>query len=139
MSLNVINKHASHVNVAHNPDAIANEPMTQLVKRVTTLLDCLADFGFGRGHVLLMLLETNFLEYAKTVLARAAQEMKGTDAEECLWVLRRDILPAIIGSILPSANPVRSPDSSSLFGEPFEGLWEQLLEQAYVASTSQKS
>lgn len=110
-------------------NAITAECRSHLAKRLTTLIECISDFGFGRGQVLLGLLETNFTEYGKAVLTNVAGIISGADAEICLGTLRRQIMPEIINSILPP------PGNSSSFAP--QGLWEELLDEAY--STARKN
>src|SRR5437868_884265 len=114
--------------------AIMGDAQAQLAKRLKTLIECISDFGFGKGQVLLALIETNFIEYGKTVLTSVAQVIHGADAEVCLSMLRSRIMPEIITSILPRTNLAAGVEGTSSVSLSPDGLWEEFLEAAYAAA-----
>lgn len=111
--------------------ALIADAQGQLAKRLRTLIECVSEFGFGRGQVLLALMETNFIEYGKTVLTNIAQIVSGADPDVCLGMLRRQVMPEIITGILPSVQ-LASGESSNSHNLPPRGLWEELLDRAYA-------
>lgn len=115
--------------------SITADAQAQLAKRLKTLIECISDFGFGRGQVLLVLIETNFIEYGKTILTGIAQIISGADAEVCLSVLRSRIMPEIITSILPKLDVPATFEATSSADLSLDGLWEEFLDAAYAAAS----
>src|SRR5438105_2550207 len=101
------------------------DAQAQLARRLKTLIECLSEFGFGRGQVLLTLIETNFIEYGKTVLTNVSQIVNGADPDVCLGMLRRQVMPEIIFSILPRTDLPGSGEAGSSYNLSPDGLWEE--------------